>query len=81
MPKRKAKNFFCPIVSENVKISLKTKTSLSRIEEKLYVQCNQFECQYVDENIPPCPLSLDLFAEEIKERDEKRKSKKRKADY
>ena len=81
MPKRKAKNFFCPVVSENVKISLKTKTSLSRIKEQMYVQCNQFECQYADENIPPCPLSLDLFAEEIKEREEKRKIKKREADY
>jgi len=81
MPKRKAKNFFCSVVSENVKISLKTKTSLSQIKEELYVQCDQFECQYVDENIPPCPLSLDLFAEEIKEREEKRKTKKRETDY
>ena len=76
MPKRKAKNFFCPLVLENVKISLKTKTSLSQVKEELYVQCNQFECQYVDENILPCPLSLDLFAEEIKKREEKRKTKK-----
>jgi len=81
MPKHKAKNFFCQVVSEDVKISLKTKISLSLIKEELYVQCNQFECQYADENIPPCPLSLDLFAEEIKEREEKRKTKKREADY
>ena len=77
MPKRKTKNFFCPVISENVKIVLKTKTSLSRITEELYVQCNQFECQYVDENVPPCPLTLDLFAEEIKEREEKRKAHKK----
>ena len=77
MPKRKAKDFFCTVVSENVKISLKTKTSLSRtFSDDLYVQCNQFECQYVDENTPPCPLTLNLFAEEIKEREEKRKAKK-----
>ena len=76
MPKRKAKKFFCPVVSEDVKIVLKTKTSLSLIKEQLYVQCNQFECQYVDENIPPCPLTIDLFAEQIKERDERRKAQK-----
>ena len=79
MPKRKAKNFFCPVISENVKIVLKTKTSLSRITEEIYVQCNQFECQYVDENVPPCPLTLNLFAEEIKEREERRKAHKKEA--
>jgi hypothetical protein len=28
--------------------------------------CNQTECQYVEVNAPPCPLHVDMFAEEIK---------------
>ena len=77
MPKHKGKDFFCPIVSENVKIVLKTKSSLSRtFKDKLYVQCNQSECQYAHENVPPCTLTLDLFAKEIEEREERRKARK-----
>ncbi len=77
MPKCKEKSFFCTVVSEDVKIALKTKMSLSRTsDDGLYVQCNQFECQYADENIAPCPLTLALFAKEIKEREERRKARK-----
>jgi len=73
----KKKEFFCTLLSEKVKITLKTKISPSRTyDNERYIQCNQFDCQYVDENIPPCPLTLDLFAEEIKEREERRKAKK-----
>ena len=72
----KKKNFFCTTISEKVKIALKTKISLSRaFDSEKYIQCNQFDCQYVDENVSPCPLTLDLFADEIKEREEKRKTK------
>ena len=82
MPKRKRKDFFCSVVSESVKIALKTKTSLSRtFKDELYVQCNQYECQYVDENTPPCPLTLNLFAKEIEERKERRKAKKLELSY
>jgi len=77
MPKRKEKDFFCSVVSESVKIALKSKTSLSRaFKDELYVQCNQYECQYADENTPPCPLTLNLFAKEIEEREERRKARK-----
>jgi hypothetical protein len=31
-----------------------------------FVQCNQTECQYVEVNAPPCPLHVDMFAEEIR---------------
>ncbi len=80
MSKRKEKSFFCNVVSEEVKISLKTVSSLSyNFDNKLYVQCNQPECQYSDENVPPCPLTLDLFADEIAEREERRKAKKNEA--
>ena len=68
MPKRKEKKFHCLIVSEDVKIALKVKPSLSRtFKDELYVQCNQYECQYSEDNIPPCPLTLNLFSKEIEE--------------
>jgi len=71
---RSVKDYFCAVVSEDVVIVLKNKSSL-RLESKneLFVQCNQPECQYVDLNQSPCPLCLDLFAEEIEKREEKRK--------
>jgi len=71
------KNYFCTVVSEDVEINLINKPSLS-LEQKneLFVQCNQSECQYVDLNQSPCPLRLDLFAEEIEKREEKRRDRK-----
>jgi len=82
MPKQKGKDFFCSVVSENVKIALKTKTSLSQtFNNELYVQCNQYECQYADENTPPCPLTLTLFAKEIEKREERRKARKIELSY
>lgn len=77
MPKRRKRDYFCMLVSEDVKIALKVKPSLSRKPTNdLYVQCNQMECQYVGQNNPPCPLNLDLFAEEIEEREERRKARR-----
>lgn len=82
MSKQKAKDFFCTAVSENVKISLKVKPTLSRtFKDELYVQCDQFECQYIDENILPCPLTLNLFAKEIEDREARRKARKEADDY
>jgi hypothetical protein len=69
---RRRKDYFCTVVSEDVEIALKNKPSLSReSRNELFVQCNQLECQYVDLNQFPCPLRLDLFAEEIEKREEK----------
>jgi len=66
---RRQKDYFCTIVSENVEIALKNKSSFSsESKTDLFVQCNQLECQYVDLNQSPCPLRLDLFAEEIERR-------------
>jgi hypothetical protein len=36
------------------------------------VQCNQTDCQYVDENKPPCPLHVGMFADEIRAAEEAR---------
>ncbi|MBK5101318.1 MAG: hypothetical protein JJE15_10050 [Desulfobacteraceae bacterium] len=77
MANRREKDYFCTVVSEDVKIALKNKPSLSRkSKNELFVQCNQPECQYVDLNQSPCPLRLDLFAEEIEKREEKRRDEK-----
>ncbi len=77
MANHKGTDYFCTVVSEDVEIALKNRTSLSRqFKSNLFVQCNQLECQYVGLNQSPCPLRLDLFAEEIEDR--KRKSRERK---
>lgn len=76
MANRRDTNYFCTVVSEQVGIALKNKPSLGReLKSDLFVQCNQLECQYVDLNQSPCPLSLELFAEEIEKRE--RKSRER----
>ena len=82
MPKRKEKDYFCPVVSEAVKITLKVKPSLNRKSiHELFVQCNQLECQYVDHNQSPCPLRLDLFAEEVEKREERRRDRRMESSY
>ena len=74
LSKRKGKDYFCTVVSEDVEIALKNKPSLGRkYKKELFVLCNQSECQYVGLNQSPCPLRLDLFAEEIEEREENRR--------
>jgi hypothetical protein len=77
LAKRSEKDYFCTVVSEDVEIALKNKPSFSRkSNNELFVQCNQLECQYVDLNQSPCPLRLDLFAEEIRKREEKRRDRR-----
>jgi hypothetical protein len=67
-------SYFCSVVHEEVKIALKNRPALGPVYRKNepFVQCDQLECQYVGVNLPPCPLRLELFAEEIENR--KRKS-------
>ena len=73
MAKRRGKDYFCTVVSEDVEIALRNKPSLGRkLKNELFVLCNQPECQYVDLNQSPCPLSLDFFAEEIEKREDRR---------
>jgi len=71
------KDYFCTIISERVKITLKNRPYIGHKPKiELFVQCNQPDCQYVDLNQSPCPLSLDLFGEEIERREEKRREKR-----
>jgi hypothetical protein len=63
MPRRQIKIFECPVIQETVQIALKRPGLFGR--QGLFVQCDQLDCQYVEENKPPCPLTPALFAEEI----------------
>ena len=69
-------DYFCTVISEDVKIALTNKVSIGlNSKNELFVQCNQPECQYVDLNQSPCPLRLDLFTEEIEKREKKRRDR------
>ena len=59
------REFWCSVVSEPVVIRLTRPSHLMR-PTGYFVQCNQVDCQYVEANKPPCPLHVDMFAEEIK---------------
>lgn len=73
----RGKEYFCAVISEVVVIALRNKPSFGiKSKNELFVKCNQSECQYVDLNQPPCPLRLDLFAEEIEKREEERNDRR-----
>ena len=65
------KPFRCEVVSETVTIALRRRASLDGTNQ-LFVRCSEFDCQYIDANEPPCPLTLDLFADEVRERQRQR---------
>ena len=67
-----SKPFRCDVVSETVTISLRRRTPFGGKGE-LFVRCSEVDCQYVDANEPPCPLTLDLFAAEVQEREAPRR--------
>jgi hypothetical protein len=67
VPRTPTKPFYCNVVSETVSISLRRRQTLGG-NGKLFVRCSELECQHVDTNEPPCPLTLRLFEAEIAER-------------
>jgi len=67
VPRTPTKSYNCNVVSETVSISLRRRQSLGG-HGKLFVRCSETECQYIDTNEPPCPLTLQLFEAEIAER-------------
>ena len=74
MLKGRRRDYFCNVVSEDVELTLMNKPSVGRkYKKELFVRCNQTDCQYVDANLSPCPLTLDLFADEIERREAKRR--------
>ncbi len=71
MNRSPSKPFRCEVVSETVTIALRRRTALDG-SNTLFVRCSELDCQYVDANEPPCPLTLDLFADEVRERQARR---------
>ena len=67
----RTREFFCEVVSETVQIRLKRAGGFGR-PAGWFVQCNQSDCQWVEENKPPCPLNPSLFADEIRVAEETR---------
>jgi len=67
VPRVPTKVFGCKVISQTVHISLRRRPLVGG-NGKLFVHCSERDCQYVDSNEPPCPLTLDLFAAEIQER-------------
>ncbi|GMT42113.1 MAG: hypothetical protein IEMM0002_0524 [bacterium] len=77
MGKSRTKEIECVIASEKIRATLRHKFSITiGVEPNYYVECNQEDCQYAGENKPPCPLSLELFADEMSKIKEKRQNKK-----
>ena len=56
MARGRGKEFFCSVVSEMVLIRLKRPGGFGR-PQGYFVQCDQSDCQYVDENKPPVPCT------------------------
>lgn len=71
MARSRWQEFWCGVVSEKVLIRLKRPGGFGQ-PRGFFVQCNQTECQYVDENKLPCPLHLGMFADEIRALEEAR---------
>ena len=67
VPRVPTKVFGCNVISQTVHISLRRRPLVGG-NGKLFVHCSERDCQYVDSNELPCPLTLDLFAAEIQER-------------
>jgi hypothetical protein len=61
------KPFYCTVISETVSIKLARRSRFGSSQD-LFVKCSETDCQYVDANVPPCPLTLTLFAAEIEDR-------------
>ena len=67
MSRMPSKAFICGVVSESVTITLRRRSVFAG-KGKLFVRCSEKDCQYVDTNQPPCPLTLALFTAEINAR-------------
>ena len=76
MAKGRGRDYFCNLVSENVEITLVNKREIGmKYKKNLFVRCNQTDCQYVEINEEPCPLTIELFADEIERREAMRRGR------
>ncbi len=71
---RGTREFLCSVVSETVGIRLRRAGGFD-LHRPYFVQCDQAECQYVDENKPPCPLHAGMFAEQIEAAEAERRAR------
>jgi hypothetical protein len=60
--KNRSHAFECQIAGRTVGISLRHGGGLQE-PDRVYVRCDERDCQYVDLNEPPCPLRVDMFAD------------------
>ena len=67
MARPPSKPYFCALVAEQVTIALRRRPAFST-QGAWFVRCSEVDCQWVDTNQPPCPLTLDLFAAELEQR-------------
>ncbi len=74
MSRTRVRDFWCQVVQETVQIGLRRSSGFGR-PRGYFVQCNQLDCQYVEENKPPCPLHIDMFADEIRAAEEARRDR------
>ena len=76
MAKGRGRDYFCNLVSEDVEITLVNKREVGmKYKKNLFVRCNQTDCQYVEINEEPCPLTIELFADEIERREAMRRDR------
>jgi hypothetical protein len=77
MASKRVRSFDCTVINEKVQIYLRDKQRIGLQSEKsFFVQCDQEDCQYVEENKLPCPLDISLFAEDILKREEDRRKRR-----
>ena len=82
MAVKKSREYQCSVVNETVRIALRKKrTGGLQSTDEFFVQCDQHECQYVEEHNPPCPVDLSLFEAEIQEREETAQRRREESKY
>ena len=60
--KNRSQPFDCSIAAKAVGITLRHGGGLQE-PSGVYVRCDERDCQYVDLNVAPCPLRVDMFAD------------------
>jgi hypothetical protein len=60
--KNRSQPFDCAIAGKAVGISLRHGGGLQE-PEHVYVRCEERDCQYVDQNVAPCPLRVEMFTD------------------
>jgi hypothetical protein len=60
--KNRSRPFRCSIADKVVSVTLRNGGGLQE-PARVYVRCDERDCQYVDLNEAPCPLRVDMFAD------------------